>query len=654
MEFLTDQQRSIYLQFIEITNCSVPENEEQEQKLIKFLSFYDWILESCIGNFFENDGSLEVSDRPNADQAPLPPRPASLTNNSNPINSHIPSSANPMINEFLTRMRFPQVLPINNDVISENMTVMMTRRSAIDRTLGRYGYHKPSDHFTTNLGRFASGIKNSNTFFFFLWPIVTVLDFIWRGISYFLGLQFLFGESKSGNQANTAEREVIVPLPYFKFTDQLDLINKSAGECRDDGGNEKQDENEDSLMSLYDKQNFSDPTFEQVLAACNKELVPELANINMGKVAEIQYDCKIKSNLLFYIILNDSFNVLSPKQSLGSQRSEFLLMNILPSKELSDFLKEKEQAKILLGDVAYQVASWAQIKSMQGTQTLPSMVVMAKVDGLLSLLGKVNLLNISKPSHLIKKINTFIDKFDVSLGLSLQRYELLELEYSRNIKDMQDQEFEKTLKADEAKQAKKDTVNLKHLEYMRFAVKELLEAKDEGFDMKPCQLQIKMLDGSRIVLKLNPEQYTVQKLYNLLNVLQYLGVTNSIAEQDIRTMLTDKVENCILDPNLQIFKTNDEEDIEELDELEIEIAINKEILRWSDKLRPFEQNEDFIQLDESNDSFPSKFSIVSPFPRKLITRGETFLKDSKDLYPRANLIIETIEADSESEEERDY
>lgn len=648
MEFLTDQKRSIYLQFIEITNCDVPENEEQEQKLIKFLAFYDWILESCIGNFFEKDGSLEVPDRTNLEQAPLPPRPANLNSNS-AINTHIPSSSNPMLNELFTRMRFPQVMPINNDVICENMTVMLTRRSAIDKALGRYKYHKPSDHITTNLGRFASSIKNSNTFFFFLWPIVTVLDFIWRGISYFLGLQFLFGENKSDNQSNIAEREVIVPLPYFKFTDQLDLINKTAGKSRDDAGNVIVDEHVNSLLNLYDKQNFTDPTFGQVLETCNKELAPKLASINMGQVAEIQYDCKVKSNFLFYIILNDSFNVLSSQQSVGSQRSEFILKNILPSKELSDFLKEKEQAKIFVGDVAYQVASWAQVKTIQGTQTLPSMVVMAKVDGLLSLLGKVNLLNISKPSQLIKKINTFINKFDVSLGLSLQRYELLELEYSRNIKDMQDQEFEKTLKVDEAKQAKKDTINLKHLQYLRFAVEELLEVKDEPFAMKPCQLQIKMVDGSRLVLKLNPEKYTVQKLYKLLDVLQYLGVTNSINERDIRTMLTDKVEKCILDTNLEIFKTNDDDDIEELDELEIEVAINNEIQNWNDKLNTVDQNEDFIQLDEDSDSFPSNFSIISPFPRKVIVRSETFLKDSKDLYPRANLIIEIVEADSESD-----
>ena len=667
MDSLNDHQRSVYLQFIEVTSCNVPENDEEEQKLIKFLSFYDWILESCIHNFFEKDGSLDVPDRVDSVQPPpIQPRPIfannninNNNNNNNNTNSPIPSTSNPMLNEFLTRMKFPQAILINDDVISENMTKLLVQRNNIDKALIKYGYKRNNNELITNLGRFSNSIKNSNSIFFFIWPIISVLDLFWKGISYFLGLQFLFGGSSKNNNSNDGtERKVIVPIPYFKFTDQLDLIEMDTDDNIDGLEEEilyeKQNEKEPDLLDLYDIDNFHDPTFKQILQVCQPELIPRLSHINMGKTSEVQYDCKIKSKFLFFIILNDSFNKLSTKVSLPSQKSSFILNKILPSEDIANFLKEKDQVEIHLGDVAYQIAPWVQQRSVQGLQAPPNVVIMAKVDGLLSLLGKVNLTNISKPSQLIKKINSFIDRFDVSLGLSLQRYELLELEYSRKIKDMQDQEFEKTLRVDAAKQAKKDLINMKHLQYMQFAVNELLLKQYTDIsdsNLKPCQLQIKVLDGSRLILKINPEEYTVAKLYNLLEVLQYLGINNNMNEQIIRTMLTDKVEECILNKDLQIFKTGEEEEeIEELDELEIETIINNELSKWDNKLNSFNS---FIELDEENEAFPQTFNIVSPFPRKVIPITDTLLKDDKELYPRANLIIELVDKDDDNEDEEE-
>ncbi|XBW35504.1 hypothetical protein QEN19_001077 [Hanseniaspora menglaensis] len=636
MDSLSDQERSVYLQFLEIAGCEVPRSEEEEMKLIKYLSFHDWVLETCIGDFFEKNGVLDVPERAELGSSPVIPDRLAHENN---LNTLQPATGNPMLNEFLTRIKYPQVLSMTDQVLSENITKLLAQRRNIDRVLPKYGYHNPSTQFVTYLGGFSRQLRNSNSFFWIMWPVFTVLDIVWRGFSYFIGLKFLFGNATKNSANDETERKVIVPLPYFKFTDQLSLLDIPV----DDEKNKKTENKSTELLNLYDRNNFTDPSFELILKTCKSDLVPQLNHIELGKTEKIQYECKVKSNFLFYIILNDSFGKFTETPTVESQKSASLLNKILPSEEFIGFIKENTQVKVHIGDLAYQITPWVLFKNTQGAQITPCFIVMAKVDGLLSLLGKVNLINIKKPSQLIKKMSNFIKKFDVPLGLSLQRYELLELDYSRKLKEAQDAEFERTLKVDEAKQTKKSLINFKHLQLLSFAVNELISNKHSSSSTKPCTLQIKVLDGSRLVLKLDPEVYTVQKLYNLLEVLQYLGVTNDTSEENIRKVLTDKVEQCILDQSLSIFKPENEEEIDELDELEIENFIEQELNKCKDNLLFVGESDEFIKLDYQYTGFPSDFVVVSSFPRKEIAISQELLKDNKDLFPRANLIIETLE-----------
>jgi len=136
----------------------------------------------------------------------------------------------------------------------------------------------------------------------------------------------------------------------------------------------------------------------------------------------------------------------------------------------------------------------------------------------------------------------------------------------------------------------------------------------------------------------------------LVEVIQFLNITRDIEENSVRTALADKVEECILNQDLTIFKVIhgiSANEIEELDELEIEDIINSEYENNNLDDCFINENEYFVQLNEDNELFPKDFSIVSPFPRVVIDKSDDLLIDDKNLYPRSNVCIEVYDDEEE-------
>ncbi|KAF0274118.1 hypothetical protein FOG51_01075 [Hanseniaspora uvarum] len=658
MESLNDHQKDVFQQFLDISMFQAPSTEGEQVQLIQFLSSNDWILESSISKYFDQSSSIEV--RENFSDIP-PPIPDSSTRPEQGIASLIPQTNNPMMNDLLTRMRFPTIININNDIIFDNLNRMVMQRKSVDRVLKRNGFFitekriaKNRNNVTTNLNKLSVFLYESNPFLWVLWPLISVLDLFWSGLKFFLGLSFLFGEDVNADEnPNPNVNNVIVPLPYFKATEQLDIFELDEIEDEKDDWYAKQRQ----IIDLYNLEEYRDPSMKDIIQISQPELLHDLDHIDLSSTShDIQYETKIKSKILFYTILDDSFCNISREPTLESKQSNNILTKILPSDEVKQFLQEKDQCSIFVQDTAVQVSPWIHYKAVKGSSKklqTPLVLVMGKVDGLLSLIGSFNLASIKSSKSLVKKLQTFVDKYDVPLGLSLQRYELLDLEYSRKLREQQNLEFEKSVMIHTEKKNKKQKINNKFLQMLKFGVDHLLNYQSDNVtqdNVKPCKLQIKMPDGGRIVLNLNPLEYTVKKLYALVEVIQFLNITRDIEENSVRTALADKVEECILNQDLTIFKVIhgiSANEIEELDELEIEDIINAEYENNNLDNCFINENEYFVQLNEDNELFPKDFSIVSPFPRVVIDKSDDLLIDDKNLYPRSNVCIEVYDDEEE-------
>lgn len=648
MDSLNDHQKNVYQQFLEISMFQTPSNESEEIKLIQFLASNDWILESSISKYFDQSSSIEVHE---SIQQP-PPIPDISTRPAQGLSSLIPQTNNPMMNDLLTRMRFPTVIDVDEGIVADNFNRMVLQRQSIDKILLRNGFYdivKSQSSLNTksnnSLSKLSLFFYESSSYLWVLWPLISALNWIWSGIKFFLGLQFLLGTDKEKPAKITS---VVVPLPYFKATKQLDIFELDEdNEC-----NTKQQE----VMDLYDLDDYKDPSMNEVIQALKPEIINDLEHIDIKSTShDIQYNTKIKSRLLFYIVLNDSFGQLTNFSTLESVHSSKILTEMLPSEDVRQFLAEKDQCTIFVQDTAFQVSPWIHFKAIQSSSKKyqpPLMLVMGKVDGLLSLLGTVNLASIKSSKSLVKKLNWFVDKFDVPLGLSYQRYELLDLEFSRKLREQQNLEFEKSVQKHTEKKNKKQKINQKYLQLLKFGLDHLLNYETDNVTtdgVKPCNLQVKMPDGRRVILKLNPLEYTIRKLYVLVEVIQFLNIT-TINEATVRSALCDKVEECILNNDLSIFKTingTSADEVDELDELEIENII----LGECEKQDVAEYEEiTLTDINEDCDLFGKDFCIVSPFPRVVIEKSDALLIDDKNLYPRSNVCIELYDDDDEDEE----
>ncbi|CAI8505907.1 unnamed protein product [Hanseniaspora opuntiae] len=579
MDSLNDHQKNVYQQFLEISMFQTPSNEGEEIKLIQFLASNDWILESSISKYFDQSSSIEVHE---SIQQP-PPIPDNSTRPTQGLSSLIPQTNNPMMNDLLTRMRFPTVIDVDEGIVADNFNRMVLQRQSIDKILLRNGFYDIVKSQSSLNTKGNNSLSKLSLFFYesssYLWVLPPVLL----------------------SHSHT-----------FKATKQLDIFELDEdNEC-----NTKQQE----VMDLYDLDDYKDPSMNEVIQTLKPEIINDLEHIDTKSTShDIQYDTKIKSRLLFYIVLNDSFGQLTNFSTLESVHS---------------------------------ISPWIHFKAIQSSSKKyqpPLMLVMGKVDGLLSLLGTVNLASIKSSKSLVKKLSWFVDKFDVPLGLSYQRYELLDLEFSRKLREQQNLEFEKSVQKHTEKKNKKQKINQKYLQLLKFGLDHLLNYETDNVTtdgVKPCNLQVKMPDGRRVILKLNPLEYTIRKLYVLVEVIQFLNIT-TINETTVRSALCDKVEECILNNDLLIFKTingTSADELDELDELEIENIILGECEKQD--VAEFEEIP-LTDINEDCDLFGKDFCIVSPFPRVVIEKSDALLIDDKNLYPRSNVCIELYDDEDE-------
>ena len=197
MDSLNDHQKDVYQQFLDISMFQTPSTEEEQLKLIQFLSSNDWILESSISNYFDQDNSIEVRDDFHNTSLP-PPVPDTSTKPNQGLSSLIPQTNNPMMNDLLTRMRFPTILDISDSTIMYTFGQMVNQRRNIDKLLIRNGFFNTKKSIArnaninamTNLGRLSLQIYESKLLLWVLWPLISALDLIWAGLKLLLGLKF--------------------------------------------------------------------------------------------------------------------------------------------------------------------------------------------------------------------------------------------------------------------------------------------------------------------------------------------------------------------------------------------------------------------------------------------------------------------------------
>ncbi|CCF57538.1 hypothetical protein KAFR_0C05470 [Kazachstania africana CBS 2517] len=268
------------------------------------------------------------------------------------------------------------------------------------------------------------------------------------------------------------------------------------------------------------------------------------------------------------------------------------------------------------------------------------------------------------------KIST-TKKFQNSLKLTLERFspelivsktEMEELKISRQIKQLQENAFNESLRKDKIKEEqrkskenelklqqelklqeeklkkRKDTVN--NLKWLKLCIDLLKNQEPEKReDVKHATLQIRTSNGERIIKKFS-KNTTLHSIY--LNVGCHLYLKNNrVDSEDWRNSIVQKIKELISDETVLCFK--DLEVVEkEIDEMPLSKIIDKELTKWENG--PLE-NEDEIFIN---------FELVSPFPRyKVPLEKDVRISEVNQLWPNGSLLVEDIveleESDSEEE-----
>ncbi|ODV87106.1 hypothetical protein CANARDRAFT_174204 [[Candida] arabinofermentans NRRL YB-2248] len=229
-----------------------------------------------------------------------------------------------------------------------------------------------------------------------------------------------------------------------------------------------------------------------------------------------------------------------------------------------------------------------------------------------------NLINKESFKKLIKRLQKIIDKYEPQL--ISQRFDQQETQFSRLIRQQQDDAYQESLLKDKLKKQKLKDEKLKL---------ELLQKEEELIELLKIQkLKFLKLNSKKVLL--NDDKPLVKGEYTTIQLRNHQG------ERIIKKFLKNQT---LYDIFLFVeCKNFIKQECESLKVSEIEFL---ETL-----------NEDDYKLTEDESyEHQFKFDLVSPMPRmKLTPSKETLLKDVKELWPNGSLLIEMFEEEEEDDE----
>lgn len=387
----------------------------------------------------------------------------------------------------------------------------------------------------------------------------------------------------------------------------------------------------------------------------DKKLVEKLDGLEFSSFNEVYDDCKDNYKYMILIALSGLHHSqpggdesqesdgepVALEKPLHSDSVDFL-KNVFLDDQVLNFLKEnKKEYNFYICDVESQFEGWAVCAGLRIKRT-PSIYMIANVSNSnyaqptgMSVLG--GFVRFEKPGLMIRCLQQFTAKFNNELISS--RADKHEIETSRKLKEMQDLQYQESLKIDQTKAEVACRDSLKKLTILQKCC--LLLEKVAGAtesSVMDCTVQIRSAEGSRFILKYRGDSASLGDIYEEMALFEYLGIENGrdISRASVvRERITDRVEEILHDDKTPLFKSDA---IEELDEECIEELVLAEYSRFTEQHGISESAKLDVERELVDEC---AFHIFSTFPREIIPNDKTTLvKDNKNIYPKGNLLME--------------
>ncbi|CAK9439834.1 uncharacterized protein LODBEIA_P39340 [Lodderomyces beijingensis] len=339
--------------------------------------------------------------------------------------------------------------------------------------------------------------------------------------------------------------------------------------------------------------------------------------------------CQTDYHWLFVILTNDS--------SEGANFVESLLHN---ETFQSLFSKSKgsssyDTTKIFVGNVdrcpeAFEVAKTYKVKKLPYVMLVANVSPAHDIMPSMSIVYKSNLsrqfitgdeLEITIPK-IVKHLSRNCEKFNPQLVSA--RYDKQEMDFSRMIRQQQDDAYEESLVKDRVKKKQREDelksqreaaslVNIKRWLLLDLFKSGFLDKSTKDGEEKRMRVAVKLPSGKRIVDQFN-KNLTIVDFYVFIELK--LFVEELVTEVGSETKLTEQVDSL-------------------MEELEIMEHVR----------------EKFTTVYEYFAEYDFKFDIVQPYPKKLIKADDSVVIGDAPDFKGANFLVEYKMEDDESEEE---
>lgn len=384
-------------------------------------------------------------------------------------------------------------------------------------------------------------------------------------------------------------------------------------------------------------------------------------------------ECEDGFKFLLVVLLGD-VRVTTPSKSTGGKEttrlpndsadlnSQKFVNRVLADKNVLDLIeKQGDDLIVYIGSVT-ELEPWLVARNLNIKYT-PECILVGNVlngngsmNGItrLSILSKIRLNSSRKFHHSLK--NT-IDRFNSELIVS--RSEKEELRMAREIKQLQEQAYQDSLRKDQMKEetrkieadekalqeklqlekeqeAKLDSTieNLKWLKQCINSLEKMKLPNVSDSKLERCAtLQIRTSSGSRIIKKFQGNE-TLHSVYCNIGCHLYLGNVDQ-DEDKWKESILEKMRTLVEDESVLCFKdlATIEDDFDESGFREI---IETELKKYEAQ----KPNSEPLSFD---------FELISPFPRyKLPLDEHTTVREVSQIWPNGSLLVEDIvESDSE-------
>ncbi|CAI5759199.1 unnamed protein product [Candida verbasci] len=344
-------------------------------------------------------------------------------------------------------------------------------------------------------------------------------------------------------------------------------------------------------------------------------------NLHESNFNDVHSFCQREYNWLLVILVNDS----TESQNFINSLLHDSTFNRFFNKSNGDF----KETQIFVNNVERSPES-LEIGQTYKVRKIPHVLLIGNVSPSHEVMASISIVyksNLSKPfitdeelpstiSKILKNFNKYLDKFNPQLVSA--RFDRQEMEFSRMIRQQQEDAYNESLIKDQQKKVEKQQQEKlqKEMEYKtkwkQFNLLHSIKNVDSYISDDGIRIAIKLPNGKRLIEKFN-KSINIIEFYFYIEVK--LFVENLLQEQQ-----------CSIDEVTDI-----------IDELIDNLDINE---------------EEHLSSDEYYETFGFNFELIQPYPKKVIEPTTEFIGDCKE-FKGANFLVEYKDEEEEEDEEED-